>query len=110
MEAAAPNLIIIILSGLCLGVGSVFAMIGGVGMLRLPDFYSRMHGAGITDTMGAGFILLGLIIYAGLSLVSVKLLLIAVFIFFTSPTATHAVAKAALSGHVKPLTMSEEKD
>ncbi len=43
----------------CLLLGSIFAVIGGIGLLRLPDFYSRMHGGGITDTLGAGLILIG---------------------------------------------------
>jgi len=91
------------LSWACLIIGSVFSMIGGIGILRFPDFYTRMHAAGITDTMGAGFILLGLILQAGPTLVAVKLLLIGVFLFFTSPTSTHAVAQAALSSGLEPL-------
>lgn len=84
-------------------LGSAFAVIGGVGMLRLPDFYTRMHGASLTDTLGAGLILIGLMLQAGFSLVTVKLVLILAFIFFTSPTSAHALAKAALGSGLKPL-------
>lgn len=84
-------------------VGAAFAIIGAVGILRLPDVFSRMHGAGIIDTLGAGLILVGLMFQAGLSLVTVKLILIVVFVLYTSPTTTHALARAALNGGVNPL-------
>ena len=69
-------------------------------LLRLPDFYARLHGAGMIDTLGAGLILTGLMLQAGLSLVTVKLLFVLFFILITSPTATHAIAHAA---HVQGL-------
>jgi multicomponent Na+:H+ antiporter subunit G len=96
-------LVMDLLSWLCLLVGSVFALIGAIGIVRLPDVFARMHGAGMVDTLGAAFIVLGLMLQAGLSLVTVKLILIAVFLFFTSPTTTFALARAALSAGVKPL-------
>lgn len=98
-----------IVSWALLLTGSAFAVIGGIGMLRLPDFYTRMHGASITDTMGAGLILIGLMIPAGLSLVTVKLILILAFILFTSPTASHALAKAALGSGLKPKLQKERE-
>ncbi len=75
--------------------GSVFCVIGAVGLLRMPEFWSRTHAAGITDTMGAGLILLGLMFKAGLGLVLVKLLMILFFLYLTSPTAGHALFRAA---------------
>lgn len=75
--------------------GSVAVLVGTLGLVRLPDFYTRLHAAGITDTMGVELMLIGMMLQAGLSLVTVKLFLIATFIFFTSPTATHALANAA---------------
>ncbi len=101
-----PEIVTLIVDGVSwvlIGIGSIFLVIGGVGLLRLPDMYTRMHAAGITDTMGAGMLVAGLIVQGGFSLVTVKLVLILVFIFFTSPTATHAVAKAALSSRLKPV-------
>ena len=82
--------------------GGAFLIIGGVGVLRMPDLFTRMHAAGITDTTGAGLMLFGMIIQGGFSLISFKLLLILVFAFFASPTATHALAQAALSVGIRP--------
>lgn len=92
-----------IVSWVLLVTGSVFAMIGGLGLIRLPDVYTRMHGAGITDTMGAGLILAGLMVQGGFSLVTVKLILILIFLLYTSPTSTHALASAAFHRGQKPL-------
>ena len=89
-------------SGALVLLGSAFAVIGGIGVIRLPDFFARMHGAGITDTLGAGLILIGLMLQAGLTLVTVKLVMILIFLWFTSPTATHALAKSALMSGLKP--------
>ncbi len=82
--------------------GSCFAMIWGVGVIRLPDFYARLHGAGITDTLGAGAILAGLMVQAGLGQATIKLFLILVFLLFTSPTATYALANAAFNRGIAP--------
>ncbi len=82
--------------------GGRFCMIGGLGLLRLPDVYARMHAVGITDTLGAGLILAGLMVQGGLSLVTVKLILILVFLLFTSPTSTYAVANAAYRQGLAP--------
>ena len=91
-----------VLSWLCILTGSFFAIVGGIGLIRLPDFYCRIHGAGLTDTMGASLILIGLMFQAGLSLITVKLLMILFFLLVTSPTSTHALSKAALAHGVKP--------
>ncbi len=88
--------------------GSVMLIIGGVGIVRLPDIFARMHGAGIIDTLGAGSVLIGLMVQAGLTGVTIKLVLILVFLIFTSPTTTHALARAALSGGVTPRLDSQE--
>lgn len=82
--------------------GAVFSVIGGIGILRMPDFYTRMHAASITDTAGMTLMLAGLMLQAGLSLVTAKLVFIMVFLMITSPTATHALARAALHDGVKP--------
>jgi len=97
-----------VLSWLLLLGGGLFLVTGGIGVLRLPDFFTRLHAAGLTDTLGAALTLLGLALQAGFTLVSVKLLLIFGFLFFTSPTATHALAKAALHGHVHPLARGSQ--
>lgn len=87
----------------CLAAGGIFCIIGAVGLVRMPEFFTRIHAASITDTLGAGLILLGLMLQAGITLVTVKLLMIGVLILFTSPTATHALAKAGLTRGLKPL-------
>ena len=96
------------LSWACIVAGSLFAVIGGVGLLRLPDVFARMHGGGITDTLGAGLILVGLMLQAGASLVTVKLLMVLAFLLLTSPTATHALARSALSHGMEPWVADEE--
>jgi len=83
--------------------GVFFVLAGAIGVLRLPDFYTRMHAAGMTDTLGAEMIILGLIVQAGFSQTSLKLALIAFLLFLTSPTATHAVVGAAHHAGLKPL-------
>jgi multicomponent Na+:H+ antiporter subunit G len=92
-----------LISWICLLAGGVLALIGGLGMLRLPDVFARLHGAGMIDTLGLGLILLGLMVQAGLSLVTVKLVLILLFVLVTSPITTHALARACLHGGVRPL-------
>ena len=78
--------------------GCIFCLIGGVGLIRLPDMFARMHGASLIDTMGIGLILIGLMFQVGFTLITAKLFLILVFIFFTSPTSTYALARAAING------------
>lgn len=80
-------------------LGAFFAFTGTVGMLRMTDFFSRLHPAGVTDSLGVPLILAGLMLHTGFTLVTGKLLLILLFLLLTSPTACHALAKAAfLSG------------
>ncbi len=96
------GIVVDIVSWVLILTGSAFAIIGGVGMIRLPDFYTRMHGAGITDTLGAGLILAGLAVQAGFTLATVKLLLILVFLLYTSPTSSYALANSAYTGGLQP--------
>ncbi len=89
-----------ILSGSLLVPGAVLCLIGGFGLLRLPDTYTRMHAAGIIDTLGAALILIGLMFQPGDWTVTVKLAGILFFLFITSSTAAHALSHAAYeSGH-----------
>jgi len=91
-----------VLSAMLLLAGGAFGIVGGIGLLRFPDFYSRLHAAGITDTLCMLLIILGLLLQTGLALVSIKLLLILLFMLFTSPTASHALARAGLAAGVTP--------
>jgi multicomponent Na+:H+ antiporter subunit G len=95
-------------SWIALVVGGLFCIVGAIGLLRMPDFYTRMHAASVIETLGAGLILLGLMLQAGLTLVAVKLLMVGVLIFFASPTATHALARAAMARGLKPLLSDAE--
>ena len=95
-------MLVLVLSGLSITIGVVALLIGSLGLIKLPDVYCRIHAVGMIDTAGASFIILGMIIHQGFSLVSFKLALIGVFLFFTSPIATHAVAQVAHKMGVKP--------
>ena len=97
------QLLISVLSGFFILLGVLSLLIGALGLLRLPDVYCRIHAVGMIDTAGASFIILGLAIHEGVSLVTVKLLFIGIFLFFTSPIATHAVAQVAHKSGVVPV-------
>jgi len=92
-----------ILSWILILIGGAFGVIGGIGIIRMPSFFTRIHAAGMAETMCAPPILLAMMIQSGWTLVTFKLVLILIFLFLTSPTATHALAKAALHGGVPPL-------
>ena len=91
-----------IISWIFIITGALLGIAGGIGIHRFPDFYSRLHAAGTTDTLCAASFLVGLAMQTGITIASLKLLLIFVFLFFSSPTATHALANAALLGGLKP--------
>lgn len=84
-----------VIGGVLLGLGSLLLVIGGIGINRFPHFYSRLHAAGVVDTLAAGLVLAGLVPAFGLTLGTLKLGMILVFLLFTSPTACHALARAA---------------
>lgn len=96
-------IIINFVSSLFITIGALSIIVGLLGVYRMPDFYTRLHAASIIDTLGAMLILFGLILYYGLNIVSLKLLLILIFILITTPTAAHALAKSALHGNLKPI-------
>ena len=83
--------------------GALFLLTGAIGVLRFPDFYSRLHAVSVCDTLGAGMVLLGLMLQGGLSLVTVKLMLIFYFMVFSGPTAVHALAEAAKVSGLDPV-------
>ena len=103
------QLIDILSWGLLLG-GSAFLLTGGIGLLRLPDIFSRMDGAGIIDTLGAVMILGGLMVQAGFTLITVKLGLMVLFLMFTSPTTTHALARSALNEGLLPKVTKKKQE
>ncbi len=91
-------------------LGLLFILLGVVGILRLPDFYTRLHAMGKCDTLGVALVLIALALYTGLTLSSAKLLLIAVFIGIANPTATHALGRAALKAGLTPWTREEDDE
>jgi multicomponent Na+:H+ antiporter subunit G len=91
-----------ILSIIFLVMGLIFFTGGAVGIIRMPDFYSRLHPAGKLDTLGILAMALGLVFYSlhhfslGTVLLSLKILLIVFFVFLSSPTATHSIVDAGM--------------
>ena len=107
------------LSWIAISSGLFFMLVGTLGVLRLPDVYTRLHAAGMTDTMGAGLLILGMLLQTIQGIlhgettwwfVLVRLILIYLFLLFTSPIATHALARAGLAGGVEPWTAPGDGD
>ena len=96
-------------AGLLIIMGVILFALGAVGILRFPDFLTRMHAAGKCDTLGALLVVTGIALYNGFALGSLKIVFIAVFIFLTSPTATHAIARAAMKNKLPLWTKDEEQ-
>lgn len=84
-------------------LGGFLCVSGSIGLLRFPDFFTRMHAASVTDTLATGMILTGLMLQAPNWIVLGKLVMILVFVLLTSPTSGHALAKAALRSGLKPM-------
>ncbi len=100
-----------IASWVLLTLGGISVLIGGIGALRLPDIFTRMHAASITDSIGAILVLTGIMLQAGLSLATIKLAAILLFLLITSPTASNALAAAAMLAGSKPgIDISGDKD
>lgn len=96
------------IAALLIAAGLFFFLVGSIGMIRLPDFYSRLHAAGIIDTMGLLLTMSGLALLIvnefnlGNFLSALKVILIVIFVFITSPTATHAIVDAGIRAGLKP--------
>ncbi len=96
-----------ILAGVVMFGGVFFMLIGSIGLLRMPDFYTRAHAAGKIDTLGIMLFIAGMILYEGFTLVSAKLALVSIFVALTSPVATHQMTRRALAYGLKPWTRPE---
>jgi multicomponent Na+:H+ antiporter subunit G len=104
-----------ILTTIFLAVGSLLALTGAVGILRMPDFYSRLHPAGKTDSLAQILIMTGLLFqcyrYPTIGTgAAIRLVMISAFVFLTSPVSTHAIAKAAYLGGLQPWRKDKEPD
>ena len=97
------DLVLDIMTSICFFVGSLSIILGACGLIKLPDVFSRIHAAGMIDTGGTAFFLLGMILQAGWSLITFKLILIGIFIFFTSPVTSHVTANLARQKNLMPL-------
>lgn len=97
------QILIDIISWLLLTVGGIFVVIGGIGALRMPDLYTRMHAASITDAIAPAFVLTGIMLQSGFTLATVKLVAILLFLLITGPTASNALASAALLSGYKAM-------
>ena len=102
--------VIEVLSWALIGIGSFLIVVAAIGLLRMPDIYTRMHAAGMTETAGAATLLFGLMLQAGFTINAFKLFALAVLFFFTSPVATHALARAALYAGLKPLCARDAEE
>jgi len=92
-------------------VGGVFFLtVSSIGLLRLPDFYARTHAVGKSETLGAILTLSGLAVYNGWELSTFKILFILIFVLIANPTATHAIARAALRSGLPPWTRKKKPD
>jgi len=103
------DLVVEIASWIAMISGALFVVIGSMGILRFPDFWSRLHAASITDSAGVILLIIGMCLQAGLTLITVKLVFIGIFLFITGPTATHAVANAAFVSGLRPTNAPEFK-
>ncbi|HUG27955.1 MAG TPA: monovalent cation/H(+) antiporter subunit G [Gemmatimonadales bacterium] len=91
-----------------LGTGISFVAVGAIGFVRLPDVFCRLHVTGVMDTLGAPLILLGVAVQLGAQLVSLKLLLVIVFLVLSSPLVGHLLARAALEAGHRPQRLEDE--
>ncbi|MEL6287901.1 MAG: monovalent cation/H(+) antiporter subunit G [Pseudomonadota bacterium] len=101
------SVVLDLVAGVLILSGSAIALIGALGLIRMPDVFTRMHAAGMVDTLGATLLLAGMAIVAGWSLVTLKLLVLWLLFIFTSPVIGHALARAALYAGVRPILHDE---
>lgn len=97
-------------SGLCLFIGGFACISGGIGILRFPDFYTRVHAVGVTDSLGAAMILIGLMMHSPNFFVFAKLVMILLLTLLIGPTTSHVLAKAALHNGLTPTLDSKARD
>jgi multicomponent Na+:H+ antiporter subunit G len=102
-------LIVEIASWILILLGSFFTIVGAAGLLRMPEIFTRMHAASVTDTLGVGFLILGMALQAGLSLVTLKLFFLLALFAFTGPVVTHALARACLHERIEPMLAEDRR-
>ena len=100
----------LIISYILIIIGSFFVISGAIGIIRFPDFYSRMHPAGLIDSAGAPLILVGCAVQYGISFTSFKIIILIAFLLFTGSTSTHILSKAAMLTGLKPYGKVDDSD
>lgn len=103
------TLVVEIASWILILLGSFFTLVGAIGLLRMPEIFTRMHAASVTDTLGVGFLLLGMALQAGFSLVTLKLFVLLGLFVFTGPVVTHALARACLHERIEPMLAEDRR-
>jgi multicomponent Na+:H+ antiporter subunit G len=103
------NLIVDVASWVLMLAGCFFTIVGALGLVRMPDVFTRMHAASVTDTLGVACFVLGMVLQAGFSLVTVKLFFIFALFFFTGPVVTHALAQACLHERITPMLAEDRR-
>lgn len=103
------SLVVEIASWISILLGSAFTLVGALGLVRMPDIFTRMHAASVTDTAGAGLLILGMILQAGFSLTALKLVILLALFVFTGPVVTHALAQTCLHEKIQPLLARERR-
>ncbi len=104
------TLFVEIASWMLILLGSFFTLVGAFGLVRMPEVFTRMHAASVTDTLGVGFLILGMCLQAGLGLVTLKLVFLLALFFFTGPVVTHALAQACLHEGIKPMLAEDRRN
>lgn len=99
-----------ILAMVFISAGLFFVSVAAIGTLRLPDFYTRLHASGKSETLGITLSFVGLAVYEAPSLISLKLLVIAVLVIFGNPIGTHAISRAAYRYGLVPWTKEKQKE
>ncbi len=99
-----------VLSSFLIVAGGFFVLVGAVGLVRMPDVFTRMHAASVIETAGGGLLIAGLMLRVGFDLVTLKLLFLLFVFFMTAPVATHALAQAALQAGVEPILSEDRRD
>lgn len=102
--------IVSLIGDICLLLGIVFAISSGIGFLRFPDFYTRMHAVGISDTLVTGLIIVGLTLQNPDGIVIIKLIIILLLTLFINPTSSHALAKSAIRSGLQPVVNKKDGD
>lgn len=98
-----------VVSWACMLLGAFFVIVGAFGLIRMPDVFTRMHAASVIETLGVGFLILGMGLQAGLGLVTLKLIFLLALFVFTGPVVTHALAQACLQDGIRPLLHADRR-